>query len=449
MPRLPSGPSRATEREAGGLRGRTTEILAWVLALAAGWAALAVVGYGARDADSRLYAEMAARMSTASPSEWIAPDFPPGWYMSGLYREHPVGIFVPAALLARAGYPAEQAAYAMNALYQVLTILLVQRLAFALVPGLEGRALGWLIQLLPIAFTFRIRANQEQAVVLLLLVALLGTERARQRPRWALLIVLGLVGLVLVKGVLAVFGPVLCALWLLVRRWTAGPGSSERAAWGGLAVAALAMAGTALAYEHAYRAATGESFLAVYLGRQLGAAAVAQSEAGLAQKLYNVVWYLGRVIWFPFPWSLTLIAATWTALRARRGGAPSSGGRGGGPGGGFLRGGSRGPLRGALQPLRSTRRPLHLPRLLRDGGGRGGGRAPGVATLPSARSEARPAGCAGGGVVGDVPAPPVRRTSGRADDQALGTGLLARILHQAFCCDEVWRIIRASRDDGG
>lgn len=304
--------------ELRGRRPRTVEVMAWVLALAAGWAALAAVDYRARDADSRLYAEIAARMSVAPAAEWIAPDFPPGWYIEGPYREHPVGLFVPAALLARLGYPAEQAAYAVNAVYQVLTVVLIVRLALALVPGVEARALGWLIQLIPIAFTFRIRANQEQAVVLCLLLALLGTEKARQQPRWAVLSVVGLVGLLLVKGVLAVFGPAVCVLWLLARRGTSGPGTTERAAWWGIAVAVVAMAATTLAYEYLYRAVAGESFLAVYLGRQLGAAAVAQSEAGLAQKAYNAVWYLGRAIWFPFPWSLTLIAGAWTALRARR-----------------------------------------------------------------------------------------------------------------------------------
>jgi len=70
------------------------------------------------------------------------------------------------------------------------------------------------------------------------------------------------------------------------------------------------VAGTALVYESLYRRATGgEPFWPFYLGRQLGVAAVAQSAAGLPQKAYNLVWYLGRVLWFPFPWSLTLAAA--------------------------------------------------------------------------------------------------------------------------------------------
>jgi len=310
--------------------GRHSAFVAWVLALAAGVVALVAVGYRARDADSRLYAEMAALMSEAPAAGWIAPDFPPGWYMSGPFREHPAGLLVPAAALARLGYPAPQAAYALNALYQVLTIVLVQRLAAALVPGLESRALGWLVQLLPIAFTFRIRANHEQALLLCLVAALYGTERARSRPRFALLTVAGLVSLLLVKGVLAVFGPALCALWLFSRRLTASrPAPSDRAAWLGLAAGVVAMGATAGAYELLYRQATGESFWSFYLARQLGVAAEAGNGTGLATKAYNMVWYLGRVVWFPFPWSLALLLAAWHARRlperlAASGNAPSA-----------------------------------------------------------------------------------------------------------------------------
>jgi 4-amino-4-deoxy-L-arabinose transferase-like glycosyltransferase len=236
--------------------------------------------------------------------------------MSGPFREHPVGLFLAPAGLARLGYPALQAGYALNALYQVLTIIFLQRLAAALVSGLEARALGWLVQLLPIAFTFRIRANHEQAVLLCLVAALYGVERSRTRPRWALLTVAGLVGLVLVKGVLAVFGPVLCALWLLARRLTAreaAPG--DRAAWLGLAAGVVGMGATAGLYEQLYRQATGEPFWSFYLARQLGVAAAAGEGSALAAKACNLVWYLGRVLWFPFPWSVALLLAAWHARR--------------------------------------------------------------------------------------------------------------------------------------
>ena len=288
-------------------------MLPWVCALALGFVTLAAFDYRARDPDSRLYAEISAGMAASPAPGWIAPDFPSGWYMSGRFREHPAGLFVPAAVLGALGYPASQAAYAMNAVYQVLGIVMLQRLAATLVPGLEARALGWLIQLLPIAFTFRIRANHEAAVLLCLLAALYGTERARRAPRWALVTVAGLVGLLLVKGILAAFGPALCVLWLVARRLPSERSqASDRGAWLGIAAGVAAMAAAAALYELLYRGATGEPFWSFYVSRQLGVASATEGAAsGLVGKLYNLVFYLGRLLWFAFPWSAILVVSLW------------------------------------------------------------------------------------------------------------------------------------------
>src|SRR4029453_18376734 len=101
--------------------------------------------------------------------------------------------FWPPAALARLGYPSLQAAYAANAVYQVLCLLLLGRLAAVFVSGAESRLVPVLAQLLPIAFVFRVRANHEQALLLFLLLALLGTEKARTRPAWGALTTAGFV----------------------------------------------------------------------------------------------------------------------------------------------------------------------------------------------------------------------------------------------------------------
>jgi 4-amino-4-deoxy-L-arabinose transferase-like glycosyltransferase len=282
---------------------------AWLLALAAAWLALAALGYSSRDADSRLYAEIAARMSDAPAESWIAPEAPPGSYLSGLFREHPAGLFWPAALLAKLGYPDVQAAYAMNTLYQVATLVLIAVLAASLVPDREARALAWLLQLLPIAFTYRVRANHEQALLLCLVVALLGTEWSRRSARWAALTAIGLAGMLLVKGIFAVFGPVLCALWLLASRRDPERTAGASRAWAGLALAVLAMAATALAYEWLYRSASGEPFWSFYVSRQLGVATAGEAASAVLPKAVNVLFYVGRILWFAFPWSLALLFA--------------------------------------------------------------------------------------------------------------------------------------------
>jgi 4-amino-4-deoxy-L-arabinose transferase-like glycosyltransferase len=314
-------PSRSAHDVAAGSagepgQGRLRAWTAWSLALALVAALLAVVGYESRDPDSALYARFAAKLAERPLDRWIAPEWWGYAGREGLFREHPIGLFVPGALVARLGYPAAQAAYLVNALYQVLTIALVGGLAARFVPGVEARALTWLLQFLPIAFAFRVRANHEQAVLMCVLAALYGIDRARHRPGWVGLTGAALVGLLLVKGLFVLTGVALCAWLLLVRdRSDPVPAPCRRAAWAGLVGAVVVAAIVAVAYEALYRRTTGESFAAVYLGRQLGVAAAPRSDWGAAYKLYNAFWYLVRVLWFAFPWSPVALVAGWTERR--------------------------------------------------------------------------------------------------------------------------------------
>jgi len=162
-------------------------------------------------------------------------------------------------------------------------------------------------------------------VLLCLLAALYGAERARRAARWTLLVVAGLVGLLLVKGLLAVFGPALCVLWLLTWRIASGSRAPwDLRAWLAVGAAVAAMGASATLYEWLYRLATGESFWSFYAGRQLGVAAAAGAQAGLGVTwTRNALWYLGRVAWFAFPWSVVLLLAGWGSRRSAS--APSSG----------------------------------------------------------------------------------------------------------------------------
>jgi 4-amino-4-deoxy-L-arabinose transferase-like glycosyltransferase len=282
------------------------EIGAWLAALALGALLLAWLHLATRDPDSRLHVGIAARLAEEPPSRWIAPEWWGLWRSQGLFREHPAGIFWLPALFARVGYPATEAAYLANALYQALTLIVLARLAALVASPLEARALTWLVQLIPIAFVYRVRANHEQAVLLCVLAALLATERSLVRARWAALTAVAFAALALVKGVFVILAPVVCGVWLLLRGGAA-PRAARRGAWIGLGAATLSIAAVAAAYEWSYRAVTGQPFLAVYLGQQLGVAAAPHSEAWLLQKAENLIWYVGRVLFFPLPWSLAAL----------------------------------------------------------------------------------------------------------------------------------------------
>lgn len=238
---------------------------------------------------------------------WIAPDWPAESYQRGRFREHPAGVFLLPAALARLGYPAERAAYAVNGLYQVLTLMLVPLLAASFVETSAARRLAWLLQLLPIAFAYRARANHEAALLLCLAAALYATERARETPRFAPLLAGSLAAMALVKGLVVVPAALSCAAWLAVR------GLVERKrtapAWWGLAGSCLVVLVSASAYEALYQRATGESFLDYYLGR--ATRADPNPPAAVGETLYNLLFYGARVLWLAAPWSVAPLLALW------------------------------------------------------------------------------------------------------------------------------------------
>lgn len=285
-----------------------------MLALGLFSALLGLTGFTSRDPDSALHAAIVARTYDKPVAEWIAPQWGTEWNRTDLYREHPAGIFLLPAVLARLGYPPWQAAYAVNAVYQALTVLMICLLGARLIPRPDARALSWLLLLMPIAFTYRIRANHEQPILLLVLVALYATERSGTRLTWLSGLAGAAIGAFLIKGVFVL--PVLasCAAWLLVRPPPAR--AARAAAWFGLLGAAAVVVLAGVAYEYVYREVTSDTFFGFYLRQQLGLAAAAEGEV-LPQKIRNLLWYAARLLWFPFPWSLLLVGLALTHRRVR------------------------------------------------------------------------------------------------------------------------------------
>lgn len=298
---------------------RARPLLLWGALLAVLGVLLASREYQTRDPDSVVYATIAARMAAAPVERWIAPDWPGGFYMDGPFREHPVGLFVPAAALGRLGYAPEQAAYLVNAVYQVGTLLTVPLLAAAWASEERSRRLAWLLQLLPLAFVYRVRANHEGALVFFFALALLGTERARERPAWALLTALALDGILLVKGLTVVPALLCCLAWLAASHRA---GRRLGGGWLGPVLSVFVLGATVWAYEAAYVQVTGTSFLEYYLGR--ATRADPNPASAVSDTLYNLVWYGARVAWFAAPWS---VAGAVAALGLRR--EASAAGRGG------------------------------------------------------------------------------------------------------------------------
>jgi hypothetical protein len=281
---------------------------------------LVVTHYQSRDADSALYARLSGELSQEPPGRWIAPEWHGAWNMTGPFREHPIGILLLPVLLIKAGFPPDQASYAVNMLFQIAVIVLIPLVAAIVVRGVEARSLAWILQLLPVAFVYRIRANQEHPLLMCFLAVLYATHRVRSHAGWMLLMIAAFCFLVLIKGAFAMFTAVAAALWILIVPPPSG--GSNRWGWLGLgitiAVSALMMAG----YEAVYRATTGESFLAFYGGTRLGESISLTGSQVLLHAATNVGWYLTRLLWFAAPWSLFAVVATAVWIRSTAGRAP-------------------------------------------------------------------------------------------------------------------------------
>ena len=307
----------ATSPGGGKRRDAWVQALAWIAAIVAAAAVLAGLDFRTGDPDSALHVAIVTDLADQPLERWLAPEWGGHWDRQGLFKEHPAGLFLLSWPLVAAGYPPPQAPLVVNAVFQVLCLLLLQRLAGVLGTAGQARAVGWLVQLLPIAFVFRVRANHEQLVLFFFLTALVATDKGRNRPDWFGAAAVAITGVMLVKGVFAVLAVASCALWLAWR--PARTPGLRLAAWTGLALAALLTLAVAAGYDHVYRQATGESFFRPYLTQQLGLAAVQQRATAppmAVQKFRNLAWYAGRALWYAFPWSLVCV---WLLVQRARG----------------------------------------------------------------------------------------------------------------------------------
>jgi len=283
------------------------DVVTWSIAFLVVSVWIAISRFESSDADSMLYAGLSARIAEQPWPHWIAPEWWGLWPrigLTGYFREHPVGGFILPALLARAGVPGEQAAYIVGVGAGLVVLILIGHLVSGVATSREGRATLLLLQLMPVAFVFRVRANQEYLLLACLLLTMIGLDRSRQSWRGVIAVAAGIVGALLVKGAFLILVLGGAGLWMLLNpRQIAGPLSRPIVA---TAVGLIAAAAVTMAYEAVYRHVTGESFLATYWERQFSEVQVSTPVSGAMTFLQHAWFYVVRLLWHPAPWSLAL-----------------------------------------------------------------------------------------------------------------------------------------------
>ena len=283
------------------------DILVWIGGFLLVSALLVLTGFTSDDPDSALYAALSARLAEGPISQWIAPEWWGYWDSEGLFREHPVGVLLLPTLLGALGVPTVQAAYIVGIAAGLASILIIAYLIAGIRSPLEGRAALVLLQLMPVAFIFRIRANHEYPMLLCLLVTVVGLDGVRRSWAWLPIPAVALTAALLIKGVFVAIPILAAGLWILCN-----PRQVAGAAWRPLvacAVAAIAMVLAAVGYEALYMRATGEAFWEPYWDRQLAPLTLSAPIGGGTAFLSHLAFYGIRLLWHPAPWCFALIVA--------------------------------------------------------------------------------------------------------------------------------------------
>lgn len=289
------------------------EAAVWVLCFLGVAALLVITGFTSDDPDSALYANLSARLASGPAARWIAPEWWGFWESEGLFREHPIGVFLLPTLLGAAGIPGIQAAYIVGIGAGLASLLLIGHLIARITSPADGRLALVLLQLMPVAFIFRIRANHEYPMLLCLLLLLVGIDGVRRSWTWLPLPAFALTAALLIKGVFVVIPLIAAVIWVAVN-----PLRLAGSAWRPVlaCVAGLvSMAVAASIYDVIYAGATGETFWRGYWARQLEPLTLASPVDATEQfvLLHHVFFYAVRLLWHPAPWSVALVVAAWRA----------------------------------------------------------------------------------------------------------------------------------------
>lgn len=290
------------------------ELATWAVAFVLVSALLVAVRFTSDDPDSALYADLSARLAAGPVERWIAPEWWGNWDHDGLFREHPAGVFLVPTLLAALGVPGVQAAYVVGVGAALLSVVLIAAAIGQVSSRADGRAALVLLQLMPLAFLFRIRANHEYPMLLCLIVGVIGVELVARSWRWIWVTPVALAAAVLVKAAFVAVPLVAIGWWMLLNPLRTPRHVSRQAA--ALVLAAATIALMAVAYDAAYVRLTGESFWAGYWARQMAPLSIGAQPDGQPGVLHHLGFYALRMLWHPAPWSLALLAGAWS-LRGR------------------------------------------------------------------------------------------------------------------------------------
>jgi 4-amino-4-deoxy-L-arabinose transferase-like glycosyltransferase len=273
-------------------------------------AIVTVFPYEYYDSDSSCYSSISQKLAYRPVLAWCAPQWWGHGGNQGLFHDHPPGILWLPAILVRLGIKGSVAALCANFFYILLSLYFVFKLAKFWGNATFGWGAVFGFVLTPIFLQYLIRANQEHPLNLAIVAGIYGLARSRESLGHKVLFVAALVFAVFIKGMSALILSMLAAIyWLIVLR--------DRRTFSLIFFAHLIAFGAIFLFELWYKGITHTSFLQAYLAFQGGRSIGAVFHPG--RRIYSLLWYSARALWFSSPWVLFLFYGIWRSKKEKPG----------------------------------------------------------------------------------------------------------------------------------
>lgn len=212
--------------------------------------------------------------------------------------------------MVRLGIKGSVAALCANFFYILLTLYFVFKLAKFWGEAVFGWGAVFGFVLTPIFLQYLIRANQEHPLNLAIVAGIYGLAQSRESLGYKVLFIAALIFAVFIKGMSALILSMLAMIyWLVVSR--------NRKTFSLIVFAHLIAFGAIFLFELWYKGITHTSFLQAYLAFQGGRSIGAVFHPG--RRIYSLLWYSARALWFSSPWVLFLFYGIWRSKKEKPG----------------------------------------------------------------------------------------------------------------------------------
>lgn len=254
--------------------------------------------------DSKYYTNLVVRYHNQSWQKILTPTwgenfwgFNPDSYM----RDQFPGQLILGVAITKLGVPAEQALHVIEMLLQILSLFLLVKISCHFISYETASVLFYGFMLIPLAFSYTIRANHEVGIMFFSFIALYAGLNLSFSIYWLIPIVLSTVMLLLIKGPFFIFGLSLAAIGYYFSK---GKFSSGRLVFT-LGLSLFVVLLTAYSFEILFYNLTTQSFFSEFYKIQIEQRAMptAQEHSFVFQKMLNFFYYFWHYLAYSLPWS--------------------------------------------------------------------------------------------------------------------------------------------------